>query len=183
MKAKTNDKNDVGLAGENGKSVPKKVTGSVKMKKSEEDKAILAGENDMLMGLRLKLRPIKSTDMPPIPSKGPILCQKLIQPARIDPKIESKTQFLSPARRGIKGGTVSAMKEKFDGHSKSGKEGKKPEILRLKKPWLKHSTPAKSKLKSNGRSSAKKVVFDPLQSRIEDFFRVKGDQGGTLDDH
>ena len=165
------------------KVYPKKVTGSVKMKKSEEDKAILAGEDDMLMGLRLKLRPIKSTDMPPIPSKGPTVCQKLIQPAGIDPKIEPKTQFLSPARRGIQGGTVSAMKERFDGHSKLRKEGKKPEILRIKKSSLKHSTPAKSKLKSIGRSSAKKVVFDPSQSRIEDFFRAKGDQGGTLDNH
>ena len=74
------------------------------------------------------------------------------------------------------------MKEKFDGHSNKKKEEKKTEILRLKKPCLKHSSLAKSKRKVHGRSSAKKVVLDPSQSRIEDFFRSRGDKGGTLDD-
>ena len=97
--------------------------------------------------------------------------------------LDVSNQFLSPARRGIKGGTVKAMKDKFDGHSKRNIAEKKPDLLRLKKSCLKPPTPGKSKKRGHGRISSKKAVFDSKQSKIEDFFRGQGDRGDTLDNH
>ena len=113
LKANSDVRDIVRLAGNTGKSVPKRVTGSVRIDKISEEKAILAGGGEAsLMGIKLKLRPTKF-DMPPMPSKGlDILRPNLIQPAEIDPKIEASTQFLSPARRGIRGGGDSCSDER-----------------------------------------------------------------------
>ena len=70
LKANSDVRDIVRLAGNTGKSVPKRVTGSVKIDKMSEEKAILAGGGEAsLMGIKLKLRPTKF-DMPPMPSKG-----------------------------------------------------------------------------------------------------------------
>ena len=52
-KAKTDDENVVGLAGNIGKSEPKRVTGSININKFDDDKAILAGGRGVYSTQRL----------------------------------------------------------------------------------------------------------------------------------